>query len=482
MSYNEYRSGNNNPSGGYRPPPPQNQAGGPGGGMNPNQQYGQNYGARPQGGNPQQQGNPGGNPGMPDDYQTRMWFQSVDTNNSYLNFHKTSGVLEADELQRALSNGNWQQFSIDTVRLLIQLFDRDMSGTVDYREFTALVKYIGEWLSLFRTFDRDNSGTISNEELFNALSAFGLRVSPRVVDMVVNKVRILEGVKKSRNGPLGISFDKFIYSCVMVKNLSESFQRADTDRDGWINMDMETQRNVHELAEPAGPFEGAVDELNFVCCANNQDAGTELNAVHLVEQRRQNTAAHAAACTSAPAPTAAAEPAARDQRIDLVNENDGGRTSARFCEHPAHRRFGLADVTAVQRRAVEREKARCRFERVGECRARPARPVRPSCAHAPAATRPPSSAPKVNQKRSACVFYLFRVLESRYIVKRERSRVDNMLFAHRCYNYLERSAEMVVRQDQLTAAARLQRNEARFAHERVQISADKTNTRAREPS
>ncbi|OMJ20050.1 Programmed cell death protein 6 [Smittium culicis] len=115
-----------------------------------------------------------------------------------------------------------------------------MSGTVDYREFTALVKYIGEWLNLFRTFDRDNSGTISNEELFNALSAFGLRVSPRVVDMVVNKVRILEGVKKSRNGPLGVSFDKFIYSCVMVKNLSESFQRADTDRDGWINMDMET--------------------------------------------------------------------------------------------------------------------------------------------------------------------------------------------------------------------------------------------------
>ncbi|OMJ20049.1 hypothetical protein AYI69_g6373 [Smittium culicis] len=106
---------------------------------------------------------------------------------------------------------------------------------------------------------------------------------------------------------------------------------------------MYTQRNVHELAEPAGPFEGAIDKLNFVCCANDQDAGTEFNAVHLVEQRRQNTTAHAAA----PA-TDAAEPAARDQRIDLVNEDDGRRTRPRFREHPAHRRFGLADVAAVQ--------------------------------------------------------------------------------------------------------------------------------------
>ncbi|OMJ20051.1 hypothetical protein AYI69_g6375 [Smittium culicis] len=89
MSYNEYRSGNSNPNGGYRPPPPPNQGGVPAGGMNPNPQHGQNYGGRPQGGNPQQQGNPGGNMGTPDDYQTRMWFQSVDTNSPYLSFHKS---------------------------------------------------------------------------------------------------------------------------------------------------------------------------------------------------------------------------------------------------------------------------------------------------------------------------------------------------------------------------------------------------------
>ena len=39
--------------------------------------------------------------------------------------------------------------------------------------------------------------------------------------------------------PPGISFDRFVRACVVIKTLTESFQRLDTDRDGWIQISYE---------------------------------------------------------------------------------------------------------------------------------------------------------------------------------------------------------------------------------------------------
>ena len=36
--------------------------------------------------------------------------------------------------------------------------------------------------------------------------------------------------------PPGISFDRFVRACVVVKQLSEAFRRLDTDRDGWVQI------------------------------------------------------------------------------------------------------------------------------------------------------------------------------------------------------------------------------------------------------
>lgn len=42
-----------------------------------------------------------------------------------------SGSISADELQRALLNGNWSQFNGETCRLMIGMFDKDRYS-VDY--------------------------------------------------------------------------------------------------------------------------------------------------------------------------------------------------------------------------------------------------------------------------------------------------------------------------------------------------------------
>lgn len=36
--------------------------------------------------------------------------------------------------------------------------------------------------------------------------------------------------------PPGITFDRFVRACVVVRTLTEAFQKLDTDRDGWIQI------------------------------------------------------------------------------------------------------------------------------------------------------------------------------------------------------------------------------------------------------
>ncbi|KAJ7218329.1 hypothetical protein C8J57DRAFT_1598215 [Mycena rebaudengoi] len=90
---------------GYGAPPP---AGGPGG-------YGGGFAPPPASGPP-----PGADP------QLWSWFSSVDTD--------LSGAITAPELERALINGDWTPFDLDTVKLLMTIFDTDRSGTIGFNE------------------------------------------------------------------------------------------------------------------------------------------------------------------------------------------------------------------------------------------------------------------------------------------------------------------------------------------------------------
>lgn len=61
---------------------------------------------------------------MPDDQWLHQVFARVDRDRS--------GQINATELQSALSNGTWKPFNPETVRLMIGMFDRDNSGTVNF--------------------------------------------------------------------------------------------------------------------------------------------------------------------------------------------------------------------------------------------------------------------------------------------------------------------------------------------------------------
>ncbi|KAK5644261.1 hypothetical protein RI129_008106 [Pyrocoelia pectoralis] len=142
-----------------------------------------------------------------------------------------SGYISAEELQIALSNGTWSPFNPETVRLMIGMFDKQNRGTVNFEDFGALWKYVTDWQNCFRSFDRDSSGNIDKSELTNALTTFGYRLSPGVLDILMRKF--------DRHGRGTILFDDFIQCCIILYTLTASFRQYDTDQDGVITIHYE---------------------------------------------------------------------------------------------------------------------------------------------------------------------------------------------------------------------------------------------------
>ncbi|KAA1477500.1 EF-hand [Dentipellis sp. KUC8613] len=195
---------------GYGAPPGYGAPGGPGGFAPPGQLAGPPPGADP---------------------QLWSWFTAVDTDRS--------GHISAHELQKALINGDWSPFDLDTVKLLMSIFDTDRSGTIGFNEFAGLWKYIKDWQNVFRHFDRDNSGSIDGQELQDALRQFGYNLSPQLLQLVQRKYDVKATTTQAaygRGAPPGISFDRFVRACVVVKQITESFAKLDADRDGWIQI------------------------------------------------------------------------------------------------------------------------------------------------------------------------------------------------------------------------------------------------------
>jgi len=235
MSYGQYGG---QPGGGYGAPPGGsyggggNYAGGGGyGGGQPAGGYGPPPGAPPaygsRGGGPaagtftQRYGPPPGS-----DPQLWSWFAAVDTDHS--------GAINAPELKNALINGDWTAFDLDTVKLLMNMFDTDRNGTIGFAEFSGLWKYIQDWQGVFKHFDRDQSGSIDANELTQALQQFGYNLPRNLVGLIQQKYGTTS--PGGRGALPGISFDRFVRTCVVIKQLSEAFKGLDTDGDGWVHI------------------------------------------------------------------------------------------------------------------------------------------------------------------------------------------------------------------------------------------------------
>jgi hypothetical protein len=73
--------------------------------------------------------------------QMMQWFQAADTNRS--------GAICAPELQQALAAAG-QQYPMEAVTAMIDMFDMDGSGDIDYQEFAGLYNYLQQMSTAFQ--------------------------------------------------------------------------------------------------------------------------------------------------------------------------------------------------------------------------------------------------------------------------------------------------------------------------------------------
>jgi len=166
---------------------------------------------------PQQGGYPGyGAPQQPGvDPQVQQWFNAVDSDRS--------GQIEAKELQKALVNGNWSNFSEEACRMMIEMFDKDKKGTISIHEFGALFQYINQWKATFESIDKDRSGYIESAELSQAFQQMGYRFTPTFVQNLLSKYD-----PRTRR----LTLDNFIVACTQIQRLTTSFRTRDREMRG----------------------------------------------------------------------------------------------------------------------------------------------------------------------------------------------------------------------------------------------------------
>jgi len=164
----------------------------------------------------------GGAPVAQVDPQVAQWFQAVDQDNS--------GQIDAKELGQALANGDMSQFSQEACQMMINMFDTNLTGTIDVNEFGKLFQYINQWKAMFEGYDRDRSGQIDQGEFTQALQQMGYRFSPQFVQNLLAKFNPRE--RK-------LTLDNFIIVSVQVKRLTDSFRTRDTQMQGSATMQYE---------------------------------------------------------------------------------------------------------------------------------------------------------------------------------------------------------------------------------------------------
>ncbi|NXL93311.1 PEF1 protein, partial [Alectura lathami] len=111
-------------------------------------------------------------------------------------------------------------------------FDRSRSGRMDVYGFSALLRFIRQWKSLFQQYDRDQSGSISFHELQQAFSQMGYNLSPQFSQLLLSRY-----AQRSPNP--SIQLDRFIHICMQLQSLTEAFREKDTGLAGSVRLGYE---------------------------------------------------------------------------------------------------------------------------------------------------------------------------------------------------------------------------------------------------
>ncbi|KXN80634.1 Programmed cell death protein 6 [Leucoagaricus sp. SymC.cos] len=162
------------------------------------------------------------------DPQLWLWCTTVDTDRS--------GHITAEELRMCAHQHTCIRSSQLISVVVLWPLETRQDILVHDNEANPCLTASQDRQNVFKHFDRDRPGSNDGPELQQALTQFGFNTSPIVIELVRKNYDIKASGQHLPGQVPGISFDRFVRACVVVKQLTESFQRLDTDTDEWIQI------------------------------------------------------------------------------------------------------------------------------------------------------------------------------------------------------------------------------------------------------
>jgi len=147
--------------------------------------------------------------------ELQKWFQSVDRDRS--------GSITADELANVAIGG--VRLGIETAIKLVRIFDVDNNGSIDFREYASLHKFLLSMQSTFAQGDRDRNGRLDSNEIHHALQVGGFKMSYQTCAALH---------RKYDSTGQGINMGQFIQLVAHVALCKTSFEFKDREKKGYI--------------------------------------------------------------------------------------------------------------------------------------------------------------------------------------------------------------------------------------------------------
>lgn len=157
------------------------------------------------------------------EFVLKEWFQTVDQDRS--------GHIDRNELKMAL-NAAGETFSESTIRMMVDMFDTDKNGTIDFNEFRHLFKYIQILREAFEAQDHDRNNRLDLQEVRQALTHAQYPFKdPKTT------VKLLQRFDpKERNA---LVFENFVELAVQLGQTRTLFNKLDTDKDNLIKLNLD---------------------------------------------------------------------------------------------------------------------------------------------------------------------------------------------------------------------------------------------------
>jgi len=161
----------------------------------------------------------------------QAWFARVDSDRS--------GTIEAEELQHVTFDR--LPIGLEVARKLVQVFDKDRSGNIDFIEYASMHKFISHMRQAFVGADADRSGRIDAREIHQALANAGFNY--------LSMGSILELLHKFDRTRMGLDWREFLLMVSHIALVRSVYEWNDKQKRGFITLteDQFTQVSAYLL-------------------------------------------------------------------------------------------------------------------------------------------------------------------------------------------------------------------------------------------